>query len=517
MNALNDHSEIVEPHILVADDESDIRELICEILANENYNVAPFDPNSPDEHVLHMPYDVVILDIFMPKYNGFTLREKVMEHSPHAQFIVITGQPDSSMIERVTKLGIYGFLTKPFTVEQIRYTVMGAVRMRKFLRKSPGNDDNAATKKIDLIGALRRIDAIVNCMGEGLLAIDNDNAVALMNGVAEKITGMRFGECAGVRLDRCNARTEVKEYLLSRLAETAAENKENALTVHIDGADARYYTVNMQDVRNESGERVGRVVLFVDRTDAKHMEALRDSFLSVAAHELRTPIAVMMNYLCLLRKKDNDREMRTIAIEDMLSASRRMKYLVNSIINFVMLSGRDVSVYKTAVDIGSIIRGEMKKIENEAREKNLTFEVTKSLASARFFSDPDLVTIAVYNVLNNAVKYNRENGAVRIDIKNRVISGEPGIVIHVDDEGEGLSPQVAGTLFESFTQGEEHLTRIHSGLGTGLFLAQRAVRLLGGFLRAEPLPGRGSRFSLELPCSRTVAATREISTDIQQS
>ncbi|MBN1308044.1 MAG: response regulator, partial [Chitinispirillaceae bacterium] len=189
MDSPRKQSDVAEANILVADDESDVRELICEILADEKYHIASFDPHSSPEDLLHARYDVVILDIFMPKYDGFALHEEVKKHSPHAQFILITAHPEPDLVDRATRLGIYGFLTKPFTAEQIKYTVMGALRMRKLLHNRRKSTDAEATRRVDLVGALQRIDAIINSMGEGLLAVDNDNAIVLMNGVAEKITG----------------------------------------------------------------------------------------------------------------------------------------------------------------------------------------------------------------------------------------------------------------------------------------------------------------------------------------
>jgi signal transduction histidine kinase len=241
----------------------------------------------------------------------------------------------------------------------------------------------------------------------------------------------------------------------------------------------------------------------------RHLETLKNSFLSVAAHELRTPVNILMNYLSLLRTNGDDRDMRTTAIEDMRCANNRLKYLVNGIISFVTLSARDVPVYKTTVDVEAIIREEMEKLGNETREKNVGFDVSMTLESPRFDADPDLLKLALGNVLSNAVKYNRENGRVRINVKDSVVKGAQGISIEVSDEGEGISKRAMSNLFESFIQGEDPMTRSHSGLGTGLFLAKRAVQLLGGEIRAESLEGRGSRFTIEIPDGRTGSAVRE--------
>jgi signal transduction histidine kinase len=241
----------------------------------------------------------------------------------------------------------------------------------------------------------------------------------------------------------------------------------------------------------------------------RHLETLKNSFLSVAAHELRTPVNILMNYLSLLRTNGDDRDMRATAIEDMRCANNRLKYLVNGIISFVTLSARDVPVYKTTVDVEAIIREEMEKLGNETRKKNVGFEVSKALGSPCVSADPDLLKIAIHNVLSNAVKFNRENGMVRVAIKESAAKDAPGISIAVSDEGKGISKRAMSNLFESFIQGEDPMTRSHSGLGTGLFLAKRAVQLLGGEIRAESLEGRGSRFTIEIPDGRTGSAVRE--------
>jgi signal transduction histidine kinase len=279
--------------------------------------------------------------------------------------------------------------------------------------------------------------------------------------------------------------------------------------VELNGAGTRHYSVTMQAITDETGDKTGTVMLFVDQTDATHMETLRNSFLSVAAHELRTPVNIIMNYLSLLKTKGEDNDMRAVAIEDMRSANNRMKYLASSIISFVNLSARDIPVYKTPVDVGAIIQEKIEKLSREAREKNIRFEVAMAPGLPFFSADPHLLRTVLYNVMSNAVKFNRENGTVRIQVKDSAVQGRPGISIDVSDDGDGISSRAMSNLYECFIQGEEPDTRSHSGLGTGLFLAKRAVELLGGEIRAELLQGRGSRFTIVLPGSLTDGIVQE--------
>jgi DNA-binding NtrC family response regulator len=144
-------------HILVADGDRAVRETLCDVFAEEKYSVTPYDPAKSDTLILQIPYDVVILDIFTPNLDGFKLREEIRKYSPDAQFIIITGNPDRKLFERAINLGAYTFLTKPLNAEQIKYSVMGALRVRELLRKNREIDVGTGTQRIGLIGSSKHM------------------------------------------------------------------------------------------------------------------------------------------------------------------------------------------------------------------------------------------------------------------------------------------------------------------------------------------------------------------------
>ncbi len=116
--------------VLIADDDRDIREFVTETLELEGYDVTSFDPESSNFKDLNKHFDVAILDIFMGQYDGFSIRKKVLDHSPFAQIIMITGQPDSEMLDKSCEAGVFTFLPKPFKSVHIKYAVMGALKLR---------------------------------------------------------------------------------------------------------------------------------------------------------------------------------------------------------------------------------------------------------------------------------------------------------------------------------------------------------------------------------------------------
>jgi DNA-binding NtrC family response regulator len=152
--------------ILIVDDNAEIRETTAELLRYEGYNVAIYDPGSPDPMVLAQHYDLAILDMVMPNTDGFELREKIVKSSPFAQFIIITAHPKRVMLDKAMDLGVFAFLTKPFTADQIRYAVMGGLRMQALMRRNQEHEVAAGMESMGLIGTSKAVNEVRRRIGE---------------------------------------------------------------------------------------------------------------------------------------------------------------------------------------------------------------------------------------------------------------------------------------------------------------------------------------------------------------
>jgi DNA-binding NtrC family response regulator len=119
-------------HILVSDHD----ELMRDILINEKYSVTFYDPLEPDSAMFQKSYDIVILDVFRPQLDGFQVLGQVRKFSPYVQCIIITGMPDQISLEKAMELGVFAFLTKPFSTAQIKYSIMGALRLQELLKRN---------------------------------------------------------------------------------------------------------------------------------------------------------------------------------------------------------------------------------------------------------------------------------------------------------------------------------------------------------------------------------------------
>jgi DNA-binding NtrC family response regulator len=152
--------------ILIADDNAEIRETTAELLRHEGNTVAVYDPVSPDPTVLAQRYDLAILDMVMPNTDGFELREKIVKSSPFAQFIIITAHPKREVLDKAMDLGVFAFLTKPFTADQIRYAVMGGLRMQSLMRRNQEHEIAAGAESMGLIGTSKAVKEVRRRIGE---------------------------------------------------------------------------------------------------------------------------------------------------------------------------------------------------------------------------------------------------------------------------------------------------------------------------------------------------------------
>ena len=159
-------SEFKKAVILIVDDNADIRETNAELLRCEGYEVFTYDPACPDQAVMAKPYNVVVLDMVMPDTDGFTLREEIIKHSPFAQFIIITAHAKREMLDKAMDLGVFAFLTKPFTADQIRFAVMGALRIHGLMRKNREHEMVEAAESRGLIGVSKIMAEVRRKIGE---------------------------------------------------------------------------------------------------------------------------------------------------------------------------------------------------------------------------------------------------------------------------------------------------------------------------------------------------------------
>ena len=512
--------------ILIVDDSKVIRETMEKHIDDAGYAV---ETASGTHEALQLhgkkPFDLFLIDVVMPDVDGLTLLKELRIYDNTYEAVMVTGHESLDDAAAAMELGAFGYLIKPIKRDELIGMVQKALAMVK-VKKNRFNhlrllesSIRGRTQELENANSLletqaQRLDAIINSTGDGLLAIDRENNVVLLNGQAEKILDVRFGDCAGQKLDCICGHCSSPELLKALMGDEGRGKDRSALGISYDvsGQGMRHYNVNVSDLFDKDGKKTGKLALFSDQTEKISAEHLRNSYLTILAHELRTPLTIIMNYFPLLGSEKSTGPERKETVGDMRTASLRMKKLIDTIMSITILSGPSVSHHGRDgdVDLRSLIEHEIADLETMTGANVIPVRIENLLACPMVRCDPTLAKIVVNSLLSNAVKFTRGNGVVTVRIEGAMLNGRQAVAMIFCDQGGGLTESSKKHLFEVFSTGEEHLTRKTNGLGSGLFLAKRAAELLGATLSMQENSGSGMSFIFTVPACSDQAINQTI-------
>lgn len=231
----------------------------------------------------------------------------------------------------------------------------------------------------------------------------------------------------------------------------------------------------------------------------KRLEELKKEFVFIAAHELRTPVAIIKGYLSLIID-GNFGEINPQVKDTMLktfNANQRLVQLVNDLLEIARAEAGKLTIRIAAIDISEPMSSIIKEMQILANEKSINL-IYESMSSApKIMADADRLKEIMTNLIGNAIKYMTSAGTIII---SHEIAGNE-FVTHVKDTGLGISKKDQEKLFEKFYRVQTEKTRDISGTGLGLFIVKQIVEKMGGKIWVKSEEGKGSTFSFSLTIS----------------
>ena len=224
-----------------------------------------------------------------------------------------------------------------------------------------------------------------------------------------------------------------------------------------------------------------------------------DSFINAVTHELKTPVASIRLYLQTLQSREMEDEKRREFYRIMLEDSDRLLHTIEQVLRAGSTSSRWRRIARTNVDLGEIVRDcvELARTRFHLDPETLIYEQREINGRPLVLGDPDELKAAVWNLIDNAIKYSQEPVQVRV----RLEPADPNrLALRVSDSGVGISPHELKRVFRRFYRIPAAVALRAKGSGLGLFIVRSVARKHGGRAFAESEgPGRGSTFTLLLP------------------
>jgi two-component system phosphate regulon sensor histidine kinase PhoR len=249
--------------------------------------------------------------------------------------------------------------------------------------------------------------------------------------------------------------------------------------------------------KNEAAKITGALVLFHDITELKKMDQVRRDFVANVSHEMRTPLSILRGYIeTLLDSPKTPREELTRILQVMERHSNRLALLVEELLTLAQLESGNPDLQLGPVELTSFLREMIRDWEKKFATKQLNIIVDIPTELFPICADRTRLQEALYNLLDNAVKYSRERGEVRLSARQR--DGE--IELAVSDEGIGIAKEDLPRIFERFYRADKARSpdRV-GGTGLGLAIVKHIAQLHGGRVEAESELEKGTTIRMVLP------------------
>ncbi len=265
-------------------------------------------------------------------------------------------------------------------------------------------------------------------------------------------------------------------------------------------------------IHSQDGQVDGAVIIFHDLREMRQLQQVKDDFLSIASHELKTPLTSLRGYAELLSQRlsrdaaSDQRTLRYLAIIE--QQVRRLSGLVDTLLDISHLDAGQLQIQPTVCEIVSIVRAMAEPLRELSQQHTIIINAMAERIEG--FWDADRVQQIVANLVTNAVRYSPNGGTITIDIGTTTHEGQAELFIKVHDEGVGIAPEHLAQIFERFHRVDEQalagFASAQRGLGFGLLIARNLAQRHGGRLEAaSPGLGQGATFTLSLPIMMPVA------------
>ena len=335
--------------------------------------------------------------------------------------------------------------------------------------------------------------ALLEALPDPVIALDDTRALVRANAAARALFGgsddisalLRHPVLVGL-LDRVAAGGQAAEAELALVVPA-----DRSLAVRVVPADLTDGTI-----------AVRRLVLLRDRTRDVALERMRADFIANASHELRTPLSSLLGFIETLRgpaEGDLPAQRRFLAI--MHEQAERMRRLLDDLLSLSRIEMAEHAPPTARVSLAPLLRRAADGFEPRVAARGQTLEVAIEPGLPEVAADADQLAQVFGNLLENAVKYGREGGVVRLAARRTAAGGRQGVAIAVGDDGSGIAPEHLPRLTERFYRVDAGRSRAIGGTGLGLAIVKHIVGRHRGRLEIESALGKGSTFTVWLPAA----------------
>jgi two-component system, OmpR family, phosphate regulon sensor histidine kinase PhoR len=482
--------------ILVVDDEEVLRLGCSRVLTSEGYRVATATNGQEGlDKLASESINVVLCDLKMPVMGALGVLEQATVLYPSIPVIIMTGLGTVADAVECMKKGAYDFVTKPFSIDHLCMVVKRALDKQLLEAQTRQLQEEQARNLYNLALEQSRMHTIVNCMADGVLVTNREGEVVLYNASLMQLLGMNTpppqpGPLADY-VDDSAFQEAIHSLLMGAghepgtlIAQELCQNH-----IHLRALSAPFSAPDHQVL--------GTVTVFHDVTHFKEVDEMKNDFVRMVSHELRSPLAAIKQQHAVildglagdLTEKQRELIGRAHArIEGLLS-------LINDLLDVAKMEAGYGQLEQVPLDLRPILTELFELLQERAVNQRITLHLELPEDLPLIQADRRSMEEVFTNLVSNAINYSPDGGTVTVS----AISHGDYLEILVKDQGIGIEAEEIPKIFDKFYRVKSPKTRQVIGTGLGLALVKGRIEAHRGAVAVESQVGVGTTFRVKLP------------------
>ncbi len=516
--------------IIIVDDEPDVLDLCKRVLETRGYHVTiVHDGHKVIDYAQKEHFDLLLTDIRMPNISGLEVAQIVKKFAPNIICVTMTGFSTMDTAIEALKLGIDEFVLKPFTPDELLTSISKALekerlrkenfRLRSLIPLFELNKTLMGTVEVDkvlqqLLGiAQRETKADFACLyifHEGQIVshfCQDDDLAGQYQVVSREVAQYILENSRQMVLSKINGLLPQQSWLQQLEAQyliaTPLKSKEATLGALILTRTNSNFAVGDTDfltvLTGQAGIALENARLFTKIQEAyaelKQLDHLKSEFINIAAHELRTPLAILTGYASMLEEdlEGSQHDYMTVISRNAF----RLSTIIDDILKLHSLETGIVVLSQESVNLPEAVQEAIGDLSLWIEQKNLTVQVEIPADFPQMTADAPKLHLILINLLDNAVKFTPSGHQITLKAQTKAENA----LVTITNTGISVPPKELGKIFNRFYQVEKSLTREHGGIGLGLAIVKGMVGVCGGEIYAESIEGESTTFTFTLPLS----------------
>lgn len=405
-------------------------------------------------------------------------------------------------------------LNKSSLTHKINLSLSTEIYLKKLSELMKQNEDLISSKEelANLVNELEeqqkllelekaKTNAIIDSIPHGLLVASKDGNIFLVNKELENILGLALDGILGKFIYNILPDIHLNKELVKR-------DNEDSFNINATHRYTNFFNYKSIDQKKNmilentsnpimlNGDILGSVFILRDTTQERATERAQKEFVSLASHQLRTPItSIKWNSEIILSNNDIAEEVK-LAASDIYKEGTRMEKLVNSLLNLSRIDLGKIKFNTQEIYLDKYIQDLVKTLSSEIDSKNLVLDID-ILFKNPIKNDPIYLDIILTNILYNAIKYTNVNGAIKF--KADIMEDKEKVIITISDTGIGIPQSQQSQIFSRLFRADNAKNCQPDGNGLGLYVVKNLIELMNGSVWFESQENKGTTFFIELP------------------